>query len=335
MDDLFIASHKIEKGKTYKLELPLVSLYTSSDIKIPVFVRRGRAKGPTMFISAAIHGDELNGVEIISRIINHASMKSIKGTLICVPFVNAYGVLNQTRYMPDRRDLNRCFPGTSRGSLAARVAHTFFHEIVKKCDYGIDLHTGAIHRSNLPQIRANLKDEETLEMAKAFNVPVIMNSDLRDGSLREAAVEHGVRILLYEAGEALRFDDVSIKAGVRGIFNVLRTLKMLPERKSTKAKAKTVPYIAQDSNWVRAPASGFVVHHKNLGDQVNDGEVLASIKNPFGVVEAKIEATETGVIIGKQNIPLVHEGEAVYHIAYFKKVEKVIESVEAMEQVFS
>jgi predicted deacylase len=237
--------------------------------------------------------------------------------------------------MPDRRDLNRCFPGTSRGSLAARVAHTFFHEIVKKCDYGIDLHTGAIHRSNLPQIRANLKDEETLEMAKAFNVPVIMNSDLRDGSLREAAVEHGVRILLYEAGEALRFDDVSIKAGVRGIFNVLRTLKMLPERKSTKAKAKTVPYIAQDSNWVRAPASGFVVHHKNLGDQVNDGEVLASIKNPFGVVEAKIEATETGVIIGKQNIPLVHEGEAVYHIAYFKKVEKVIESVEAMEQVFS
>ncbi|KZY73024.1 succinylglutamate desuccinylase [Oleiphilus sp. HI0071] len=333
MDSLIIGGQEIEKGKSYKLELPLVSLYTSSEAKIPVFVRRGRMDGPTLFISAAIHGDELNGVEIISRIINHTNIKSIRGTLICVPFVNPYGVVNQTRYLPDRRDLNRSFPGSKRGSLAARVAHTFLNEIVSKCDYGIDLHTGAIHRSNLPQIRANINDEVTLQMAKAFNVPVILNSDLRDGSLREAAVDHGVKILLYEAGEALRFDEVSIKAGVRGIMNVLRSLQMLPNKKAQTKQS--VPYIAQTSSWLRAPESGFVVHHKRLGDQVNEGDILASIKDPFGVIEGNILASETGVIIGKQNIPLVHEGEAVYHVAYFKKTEKVVASVEAMEMVFN
>lgn len=152
MEPFVIGGHTILKGETKRLELPMVRLYTDTTMSIPVYVKRGKQSGPTLFLSAAIHGDELNGIEIINRIINSKSIKNLKGTLIAVPMVNVYGVLNQSRYLPDRRDLNRSFPGSSRGSLAARIAHLFLNEIVKKADFGIDFHTGAIHRSNLPQI---------------------------------------------------------------------------------------------------------------------------------------------------------------------------------------
>jgi predicted deacylase len=329
-----IAGHSIAPGESKKLEIPLANLYTSTEMSIPVFVRHGKKPGPVLFVSAAIHGDELNGVEIISRLINHKSLKSIKGTLIAIPFVNAYGVLNQSRYLPDRRDLNRSFPGSKRGSLAARVAHKFLSEIVSLCDYGIDLHTGAIHRSNLPQIRANIDDAETFELAKAFPVPVILNSNLLDGSLREAASEKGIKVLLYEAGEALRFDELSIKLGVRGVLSVMRYLSMLTVPKSRSAKPAIAPYVAQYSSWVRAGISGFVMHHKSLGDKVEEGETLATIKDPFGKVLGIISATDTGIIIGKQNIPLVQEGEAVYHIGYFNRPEKVVKSIDDLEEQY-
>jgi len=294
---------------------------------LPVYIKHGKKPGPTLFVSAAIHGDELNGIEIISRLINSKSVKNLRGTLIAVPLVNAYGVLNLDRYLPDRRDLNRSFPGSKKGSLASRLAHIFMTEIVQQCDYGIDLHTGAIHRSNLPQIRANLDDKETLSMAQAFGAPVLINSNLRDGSLRESANELGIPILLYEAGEALRFDEVSIRAGYRGIINVMRHLEMLSKRSSKKPPIK--PFIARESGWVRAPDSGFVMHQRKLGDFVNKGDVLAVIKDPFGDVIDNIKSHTAGIIIGKQNIPLVHEGEAVYHIAYVNKAqESVVEHIE-------
>ena len=222
MSELIIAGHNIALGETKQLEIPMVRLYTNTTMGIPVFVKRGKRPGPTLFLSAAIHGDELNGIEIINRIINSKALSKIKGTLIAVPMVNVYGVLNQSRYLPDRRDLNRSFPGSKKGSLAGRMAHQFLNEIVDKADYGIDYHTGAIHRSNLPQIRANLDDQETLDLAKAFSIPVLLNANLRDGSLRQAAVDHGAKVLLYEAGEALRFDELCIRAGVKGTINVMR-----------------------------------------------------------------------------------------------------------------
>jgi len=197
MDELVIGGHTIPPGKTLQIEMPVVRLYTDTDISMPVHVIRSKQEGPTVFVSAAVHGDELNGIEIIRRLINQKSLRLSSGTLIFVPMVNVYGVLNQSRYMPDRRDLNRCFPGSPKGSLAGIVANKFLSEIVKHCQYGIDLHTGAIHRSNLPQIRANLKDQETRQLAEIFGVPVLLNSNLRDGSLREAAVESGTKILLY------------------------------------------------------------------------------------------------------------------------------------------
>lgn len=328
-DKLVIGGHSIGLGETKKFELPTVRLYTDTNMSIPIFVKRGKKPGPTVFVSAAIHGDELNGIEIISRIIHSKTINSLKGTLIAVPIVNAFGVLNQSRYLPDRRDLNRCFPGSAKGSLAGRIAHLFMNEVVKKCDFGIDLHTGAIHRSNLPQIRANLEDQVTLDMAKAFGVPVLINSNLRDGSLRQCADEHGIQMLLYEAGQALRFDELSIKVGTKGIINVLRHLNMLP--KLRKAKPPIEPFVAKNSGWVRASDSGFVIHNKQLGDRVKENDILAEIKKPLGDISAYLRSNADGIIIGKQNIPLVQEGEAVYHIAYFKKPKDVEESIEQMQ----
>lgn len=327
MKELIIGDVAILPGESKKIDLPVVRLYTDTEIKMPVYVKRARKDGPVMFVSAAVHGDELNGVEIIRRLIRRSSLKLTKGTLIFVPMVNVYGVLNQSRYMPDRRDLNRVFPGSTRGSLAGRLAHIFLNEIVSKCDYGIDLHTGAIHRSNLPQIRADLDDVETREMAEHFGVPVLLNSNLRDGSLRESAVEHGVKILLYEAGEALRFDELSIRAGERGVINVLAHLGMISKRKSLSNK-KIMPFIAYSSSWVRADNSGFVRDRVQIGDQVTKGQVLAEIGDSFGEVQSKVLAGREGIIIGKQNIPLVQEGDAMFHIAYFKESDEVAGNIE-------
>ena len=202
-------------------------------------------------------------------------------------------------------------------------------EIVSISDYGIDFHTGAIHRSNLPQIRANLDDQETLDLAKAFSIPVLLNANLRDGSLRQSAADLGTKILLYEAGEALRFDELAIRAGVKGTINVMKHLGMLTSRRSLKA---IEPIIARKSGWVRACESGLVVHHKQLGDQVEKGDLLATINNPYGHRLDEVKSQYAGIIIGKQNIPLVQEGEAMYHIAYFKDPDEVTENLEILQE---
>lgn len=330
MKALEIAGLTIKPGESIKIDLPVVRLYTDSEVTMPVYVKRSRKDGPTVFVSAAVHGDELNGIEIIRRLIQSKSLKLSCGTLIFVPMVNVYGVLNQSRYMPDRRDLNRVFPGSAKGSLAGRLAHIFLNEIVSKCDYGIDLHTGAIHRTNLPQIRANLDDEETRMLAEEFGVPVMLNSNLRDGSLREAAVEYGVKILLYEAGEALRFDELSIRAGVKGIENVLIALGML--RKKRARKRRFEPFVAYNSAWVRSAASGLVRDHVQIGDQVMKGQVMATVGDTFGELLTEVKASKEGVVIGKQNIPLVQEGDAMFHIAYFKDTDEVTENIEEMSE---
>ncbi len=235
---LIINNQEIKSGSRVTLELPLPLLYTHTPMTMPIHVVRGKHDGPRLFVCAAIHGDELNGVEIIRRLLAHASLKRISGTLIAIPIVNVYGVINHSRYLPDRRDLNRSFPGSERGTLAGRVAHLFMTEIVTKCTHGIDLHTGALHRDNLPQIRGNLDDPETTKLANIFGVPVLLNSNLRDGSLRESAAALDIPMLLYEAGEALRFDELSVRAGVRGIINVMRELDMLTTKKRSKQNHK-------------------------------------------------------------------------------------------------
>ncbi len=326
---LTIGGVDIPLGETARIKLPMVKLYTDTNMSMPVFVKRGKKPGPTLFISAAVHGDELNGIEIISRIIQSKYLNKLKGTLIAVPIVNGYGVLNQSRYLPDRRDLNRSFPGSKRGSLAGRVADRFLNDIVAKADYGIDLHTGSLHRTNLPQVRANLDDPDIMAIAKAFGVPVVMNSNLRDGSLRECADDVGTKVILYEAGEALRFDELSIRAGVNGVVSVMRHLGMLPKSRSKKALPEAK--IARSSSWVRATDSGFTSHIKALGDLVEAGDVLAEIKDPYGDILDKVLCKNGGIIIGKQNIPLVQEGDAMYHIAHYSAPNEVAENVETMQ----
>lgn len=325
---LVIGETSIAPGESVKLEIPVAQLCTGTPVGMPVYVIRSRKEGPIVFVSAAIHGDELNGVEIVRRLIANPP-KLVSGTVIFVPMVNVFGVHSQSRYTPDRRDLNRTFPGSEKGSLAGRMAYIFMNEIVNQCDYGIDLHTGAIHRSNLPQIRGNLKDPETLALAKAFGVPVIMNSELRDGSLRQIAAEDGTRILLYEAGEALRFDELSILAGVKGVLHVLSSLGMVRKRSRRTASE---PYVANRSRWLRAPVSGIVRDLKSLGDWVEKGDGLAEVGDAYGEVIATLVSSHSGVIIGKQNIPLVQEGDAMYHIASFddEDTEGVADSIEQM-----
>jgi predicted deacylase len=318
----------IEAGTRVTVELNLPGLYTHTPITMPVHVVRGRRDGPRLFVSAAIHGDELNGVEIIRRLLKRQALRRLHGTLFAVPVVNVYGVIHHSRYLPDGRDLNRTFPGSERGSLTARLANLFMNEIVAQCTHGIDLHTGTNYRANLPQIRAKLDDEETEALARAFGVPVLINADLRDGSLRQAAAECGVRMLLYEAGEALRFDDLSIRAGVNGIINVMRAMGMIT-RKSKAKRRRGEPFIARSSTWVRAPQSGVLSTRTRLGARVKDNDVLGLIADPFSDQETEVLAHAEGLVIGRTNIPLVHEGEALFNIGRFESSEEVASHVEA------
>jgi predicted deacylase len=322
-----IGSTDVGPGETRVLDLPIPGLYSHAPMNLPVQVVCGRRAGPRLFVSAAIHGDEINGVEIIRRLLRLPLLKRLKGTLIAVPIVNVHGFLNRSRYLPDRRDLNRSFPGSERGSMAARLAHLFLETIVANSDYGIDLHTAAQHRDNLPQVRANLDDPETARLANAFHVPVLLNSTLRDGSLREAAAEYGIPMLLYEAGEALRFDEHGIRAGVKGIVSVMRALDMLP--KTTRSARHVEPLVARASTWVRAGRSGILRVTAALGARVTRGDVIGVIADPFGPQELEVVASVRGIIIGRHNLPLVNEGEALFHIARFESSREAENAVEA------
>jgi predicted deacylase len=311
------------------VDLPVARLYTHTPLTMPVHVVRGRKPGPCLFVCAAIHGDEINGVEIVRRLLASPLLKQLRGTLMAIPIVNVYGFIQHSRYLPDRRDLNRSFPGSDKGSLTARVASLFMREIVSHCTHGIDIHTGAIHRANLPQIRARLDDPGTLDLARAFGVPVLLNSDTPDGSLREAAAARGVPVLLYEAGEALRFDEVSVRAGLRGVLGVLRALSMLPAGR--KAPRSVEPLLARSSTWVRAPGSGVLRTSVRLGARVRRGDTLGMIADPFGERELTVSAPSNGIVIGRLNLPLVNEGEALFHIAHFERTAAAARSVETFQ----
>ena len=316
-DVLSIGGEEILLGERRQIALTVAKLYDFTDMKMPVEVVRGTQKGPTLFVSAAIHGDEINGVDIVRRLLKHRALKQICGTLIAIPIVNVFGFNDKSRYLPDRRDLNRCFPGAEHGSLGSQVAYIFRTEIVNKCTHGIDLHTGAIHRRNLPQIRSDLTNPANLMLAKCFGAPVILNASPRDGSLREMVSDDHIPMLLYEAGTALRFDKRAALLGVDGILNVMRAIGMLPE--ANHPHKPTNPFIAKSSLWVRAPISGIFVTRKKIGEAVSKGEKIGFITNPFGDYEFVILSPTNGVIIGHSILPLANEGDGLYHIATFEK----------------
>lgn len=334
-----IGGSSIAPGGQKTIQIPLAAMVTHNDAEMTAHVIHGKRPGPCLFISAAIHGDEINGVEIIRRLLKLKQVQRLAGTLVAIPIVNVHGFITNSRYLPDGRDLNRSFPGSSKGSLAGRMANTFLKEIVSKCSHGIDLHTGARHRDNLPQIRADLSNPEVKSLAQAFGVPVIVDSKIRDGSLREAGGDAGIPIILYEAGEALRFDEVAIRAGVRGIQNVMRQLGMLsPGKAALKEKTnekKRAPLVSSNTSWVRAPSSGILRTLVPLGAKAEKGSILGMIADPLGNSEYKVIAAEEGIVIGRTNLPLVHEGDALFHLAYYKKqADAVLTQVESFQEKY-
>lgn len=302
----------IAPGERKRTEIPVARLLTQTLLSIPVTVVNGIEDGPKLWLSAAIHGDEINGVEIIRQVLEQVEPESLHGTLIAVPIVNIFGFIEQSRYLPDRRDLNRSFPGSARGSLASRLANLFMTQVVSRCTHGIDLHTASHHRTNLPQIRANLHDAETYRCAKAFGAPLLIHATTRDGSLREAASKQGIPVLLYEAGEALRFDTAAIKVGVEGILGVMDALGMI-ERELTPAAAASME--VKESKWVRAPRSGILHLKVALGQRVEKKQLLCVIADAFGENSVKAYAPCDGLIVGQTQNPLVTQGDGILHLA--------------------
>ncbi len=309
-----IAGEMITSGKRKRLDIPVGHLATQTPINLPVIVVNGQSAGPKLWLSAAIHGDEINGVEIIRQVLARVRTKYLKGTIIAVPVVNVFGFIEQSRYLPDRRDLNRSFPGSPNGSLASRLAHLFMEEVVKHSTHGIDLHTAGLPRINMPQIRANLDDESTHDFAKAFGAPLLIHSSHRDGSLRQAASSKGIPVLLYEGGEALRFDASAIQIGVEGIFRAMAYLQMYPYTSSLLDRNSLE---IQETTWVRASRGGVVHLGVSLGERVRKRQSLGMITDAFGEDRMKISCPADGMVIGHVQNPLVNQGDAIIHIAKF------------------
>lgn len=321
-----IGGQQVPAGTRALVDLPVSKLSNHTPVTLPVHVVHGREGGQTMFVSAAVHGDELNGVEIIRRVLRFVEPVALRGTLLCVPIVNAYGFIGRSRYLPDRRDLNRSFPGSATGSLAARLAHILLTEVIRRSHFGVDLHTAAVHRVNLPQIRADFAGRASCRaLADAFDAPVVMASPERDGSLRAAAALAGIDVLVYEGGEGLRFDEFAIKAGVDGLAKIMvsRGMLELPGGEFDQpAEMRRGPVFADASKWVRAPDGGVFRSARRIGQAVSEGDLLGCVANPYDDSEMEVRAPHRGVIIGATTLPIVNMGDALFHIAWAREHQR-------------
>lgn len=324
-----LGGESIAAGTRRTVDLPVSVLADHTPVALSVHVVHGRRPGPVLFVTAAVHGDEVIGMEIVRRLLRTPNLDRLRGTLLAVPVVNTFGLMNHSRYLPDRRDLNRCFPGSATGSLAARLAGLLMDEVVRRADFGIDLHSAAIHRSNLPQIRTSPDAPTCLALARAFGAPLILSSPLREGSLRQAAREHGIDVVTYEAGEGLRFDEFGVRAGVAGILRVMHHRDMLPAR--GVPRLRTGSMYSKRSHWLRAPAGGLLRSFRSDGDRVKAGDVLGAVSDPFGEVEEEVRALRAGIIAGRSRLPVVNEGDGLYHVAELEAgidgIEQVMEDM--------
>ena len=328
-----IGEMAVQPGTRRTVDLPVSVFADHTPAHMAVHVVHGARPGPTVFVSAAVHGDEVIGVEIVRRLLRQPQLARLRGTLLAVPVVNAFGFLAHSRYLPDRRDLNRSFPGHPRGSLAARLAYLFLEQVAARATLGIDLHSGAVHRSNLPQLRVSASDEGAMAMARTFAPPVILRSALRDGSLRAAAEQRGIPMLLYEAGEALRFEEFGIRAGVSGCLRVLHALDMIAAR--GVPKARIVPSLATYSAWLRAPVGGLVRTFRELGETVAEGETIAVVSDPLGTSETIVQARFGGLVIGRSALPVANEGDPLLHVARVARPDEASAHIENLSELLA
>jgi uncharacterized protein len=318
---MIIAGRKIRPGETQEILLKISEFYTSNPVNIPLTVIRGSEPGPSIFMTAAIHGDELNGVEIVRSVIQELDHTKIRGTLLCLPVVNRFGFLTHSRYLHDRRDLNRHFPGDPRGSSADRIAAIIFRQVVANSDHGIDFHTAAVGRTNLPHLRADLGKRDVRAIAKAFGSEVIVDTPGAPKSLRSACVAAGVPAILYEGGETFRFQRRDIRKGLAGTYNVLAALGMLP----IPQKEPRFQVILKRTEWVRAERGGILDLIAQPGELVYQHEGLAVIENPFGREVSTVVAPFTGLVLGTTTRPMVAPGDAICHLA---KLDRTLPTVE-------
>jgi predicted deacylase len=309
---LDIAGVQVAAGTRGRIDIPVARLPTGTWLRLPVSVIHGRSAGPTIWLSGTIHGDELNGIAIIREINRQADPKQLSGTILAVPIVNVFGLIIESRYLPDRRDLNRSFPGSKRGSLASQLAHLFVEQIVRRCEYGIDFHTGSGGRTNLPQIRCNVDDAPTLEIAERFGAPLILNSRRRPGSLRDTALGLGITTLLFEAGAAHHFDRRSIRTGIEGTRRVLHHLGMLPY---DAHQPEAPSAVSRKSTWVRSRRGGLCQMSVELGDSVVKGQEVAIVYESLGMKDSAVRSSTDGMVIAQLNHAMVNRGEAIAHIA--------------------
>lgn len=320
---------QVKPGETASLSMHITEGYSGSSVSTPVFVWRGKEPGPTVAVTAAVHGDEINGTGAIRHIIRKRPFELLSGTLVLVPVINMPGFERHSRYLPDRRDLNRSFPGSKDGSLASRLARSVFDEIISRCQYGIDLHTAAVRRTNFPNVRANLDNPELESFARAFGAELIVDSKGPKGCLREVACNSGCATLILEAGEVWKVEPAVVEYAIRGIQNCLKHLKMIdgePKEPPFRMETKT-------TKWIRAAQGGFLEFHVSPGDIVEENQPIATNTNLMGDQQNVIEAPRNGVVLGMTTLPSVAPGDPVCHLAYprkgtLKKIGRVVDGLD-------
>lgn len=308
---LTVGGTEVPSGTRARVRIPVARFVTGDWLGFPVEVINGVRPGPRIWLSGAVHGDELDGVEIIREVLGRLDPRTLAGSVLGVPVVNVFGFVDESRDLPDRRDLNRSFPGKAKGSMAARLAHLFMTEVVERCSIGLDFHCGSDDRQNLPQVRADLDDPRVARVVRAFGAPIALHNKPPKGSLRKAATKLGAKTLVFEGGEAGRFTDSAIEAGVAGALGVLSDLEMIEAAPPVTGPVEEI----RKSLWIRAPRSGICRIEVPLGARVQKGDRLGGVFELLGEKETRIRASVDGILIGRRVNPLVHKGEAVVHLA--------------------
>ncbi|KPK91984.1 hypothetical protein AMJ80_06980 [bacterium SM23_31] len=320
-NSIIIAGERIAQGTQKEVRLKISEFYTAYPVYIPVIVTHGVEEGPALFVTAAIHGDEINGIEIVRRLVTKINPKELRGTVLCVPVVNIFGFYTMSRNLPDRRDLNDAFPGIQKGSPASRVAYILFEEIIKKCDYGIDIHTPQVKRIEIPHTEADLSNRDAHQLARAFGTPVVINTAGPEKSLQNSAASADIPTIVFSGGEVLRFHENVTEQGVDGIHNVLAYLNMI-EFEISKPEYSI---IVQESRSVQTQQGGILCVNVNPGGLVYQGDLIARVTNPFGRDVELIKAPETGLIISASTNPLVNPGNEVCAYVMLDKSLGIVE----------
>ena len=311
---LVILKETIVAGESKTINMEIAKLHTMTKLKIPIIVERSKLDGPTVLFTACLHGDEINGTEIVRQLIVQKINKPKRGTIICIPIINIFGFINKTREFPDGSDLNRVFPGSKTGSLASRFAYYILKDIMPHIDYAIDFHAGGASRFNAPQIRIVPENKELKKLSEVFSAPFTLYSKNISGTFRNSCDKLDVKMLLFEGGKSLDINDAINKEAIEGTKRFLTHLEMLnPRKKAISNENKTI-YI-EKSNWVRAKHSGLFHGLTAIGSFVKKGDLLATISDPYGKVEHKVKAPHAGFIINVNDAPIIFQGDAIFHIS--------------------